>query len=215
MPITKIVTEPVAEPITIAEAATHCRIDFPTTEAEYLQSLILVARRYVENATNRALIDRTIDWYFDWFPNKSYRWDYPYTQQPICVPYAPLVSVTSIKYTDTNSVQQTWDSSYYTVDTDSDEGRIYPVYGQYYPTDVQYISNAIVIRYVAGYTITTDSPQDSPLDYADNVPQELKQAMLLVVGHLYENRELSTMDSINTLPFGVKELIGSYRVRRF
>ena len=205
---TTIVTEPAAEPLTTEEVRNHLRID-TYDDNTYLASLIIAARRYIENKTNRALVDRTIDWYFDCFP-VGYRY-----QSPIELPYPPLVSVTHVKYIDVNSVLQTWGSSYYTVDTVSTMGRIYPNYGQWYPTGVQDIPNAVVIRFVAGYTITTDSPQDSPMDLAANIPQELKHAMLLFIGHYYNNREEVTADNLLKIPMGIKSLINDYIVSRF
>jgi uncharacterized phiE125 gp8 family phage protein len=63
------------------------------------------------------------------------------------------------------------------------------------------------IRYVAGYTLPGDSPQEYPLPYS------LRAAILLVLGHMYENRENTTALDLETLPLGAHQLMDPYRLR--
>lgn len=46
---------------------------------------------------------------------------------------------------------------------------------------------------------------------ADAVPDAIKHAMLLLIGHWYERREATTGERIADLPFGVAALLGPYR----
>ena len=237
--ILTLATEPTAEPVTLAEAKTHCRVD-TSDDDTYITTLIKAARLYTEEATNRALITQTWDWYFDSFPyysalgasfgnyssyaaygNYGSFSHYPsYGDNEInregtsylIVPKPVLQSVTYIKYTDEAGTLNTWGSGNYDVDTDSYQGRIYPVYNGQWPTDVRYHPKAINIRFVSGYA---DSGA-SPVDVADNVPVTIKQAILLLVGHLYENREMTSQNmNITSVPMAYDALINSFRVHRF
>lgn len=199
-----LATAPTVEPVTLAEAKTHARVD-TSDDDTYISNLIQIARQYVEQITNRALITQTWDWYLDGFPFSSY--------DALIVPKPPLQSVTHIKYTDSiDGTLQTWSSASYDVDTDSRQGRIYPVYQGDWPTDVRDHPKAVIIRFVAGYA---DSGA-SPIDLADNVPVEIKQAILLLVGHLYENREATSQNlNITDVPMGFDALLASHRIYRF
>lgn len=200
--ILSVVTSPPVEPITRDEAKLHCRVD-GTADDVYIDSLIVAARRHVEQLTNRALIETTFDWWLDDFP-----W---YSNVPILLPRNPLQSVTYIKYYDSNSTLQTWDSANYTVDTDSEVGRIFPVYDGDWPTGSRGYKKDVNIRFVAGYTDSGSSPRD----YSDGIPQELKQAMLLLVGHYYKHRELTETVALSEVPHAVQALVASYRLRVF
>lgn len=90
--------------------------------------------------------------------------------------YPPLVSVSSVKYVDLDGNEQTWDSSNYYVDTDSIYGSVTAAYNVTYPS-TRNVKNAVRVRYVCGYA------------NAAAVPAATKQAMLLLIGSLYEHRE--------------------------
>jgi Phage gp6-like head-tail connector protein len=45
---------------------------------------------------------------------------------------------------------------------------------------------------------------------AGTLPYTIKQAMLLVLGHLYEHREENSEIALKSLPFGVKDLLGRH-----
>jgi len=47
------------------------------------------------------------------------------------------------------------------------------------------------------------------------VPKAIKQALLLLIGHLYENREAVTTANLNELPMAVNALLYPYRVWGF
>ena len=60
--------------------------------------------------------------------------------------------------------------------------------------------NGVVVRFVCGYgSLGTD------------VPMAIRQAMLLIIGHLYEHREASS-SGVHLLPMGVEALLATYRV---
>lgn len=62
--------------------------------------------------------------------------------------------------------------------------------------------DAVTVEYVAGYGTASD------------VPAAIVQAILLLVGHWYENREAVNVGNIvTTMPMGVAELLAPYRWR--
>jgi uncharacterized phiE125 gp8 family phage protein len=185
-----LITAPTDEPITLDEAKEHCRVDVDDDD-NYITSLIAAARRITESMTDRALITQTWRLKLDRFPCDC-----------IYVPRPPLASVSSITYVDTQGATQTWSSTEYRVDTDSYVGRITPAYGYTWPVLLPVI-NAVTITFVAGY------------GNADAVPQDLKQAMLMLIGHMYENREPVTFGQPSLLPLGYNTLVGPYCVVTF
>ncbi len=59
---------------------------------------------------------------------------------------------------------------------------------------------------------TTAGNQAGSLFYTDDVPEGIRAAILLLVGHLYENREASIDKALSEIPFGVKALLDMNRV---
>jgi uncharacterized phiE125 gp8 family phage protein len=91
----------------------------------------------------------------------------------------------------------------YIVDTNSEPGRIVLPYDGSWPSDTLYPVNPINIEYVAGYGTST------------NVPKTIKQAMKLIVGDLYENRENSRdtkYGELKEIPLAAKRLLVNKRV---
>ena len=60
-------TAPASEPITLAEAKMHCRID-NADEDELVIMLIASVRHHAETILRRRLITQTLDGYLDAFP---------------------------------------------------------------------------------------------------------------------------------------------------
>jgi len=188
MPIiySKVTTEPSVEPITSTEAKVHLRVDH-TDEDSLIAILIQAARETVEQRTGRSLITQSRTIKMDYFPQTN----------TIQIPYGPLISVTSVKYYDEDNVQQTMSASLYEVDTYSNVPRI--VVTDSWPATYDKI-NAVEIIYSAGYGAA-----------GSNVPKPLKQAMYLILGHLYENREQVGTISYE-IPFGAEVLMSPYTV---
>lgn len=157
---------PSTEPVTSTEAKLHCRVDHSTDDALFTR-LIAVARRQCEQISGWAFITRTLTAELDGWPRGDV----------IELLYPPLTSVTSIVYVDENGGSNTFASSNYIVDTHSTPGRIVLKDGVTWPSETLQVGGAITITYVAGYA------------NAAAVPDQYKQAMLLLIGHLYENRE--------------------------
>jgi uncharacterized phiE125 gp8 family phage protein len=159
-------TAPTTEPISEAEAKLHCRVDHTTEDAIFTR-LIPLARRQCEQISKWAFVTRT-------YKAKLDRW--PWGNE-IKLLYPPLQSVTSIVYIDEDDGSNTFASSNYVVDIHSTPGRIVLKEDADWPSENLQVGGAITITYVAGF------------GNAASVPDQYKQAMLLLIGHLYENRE--------------------------
>lgn len=189
MPLT-LVTAPATEPVTLAEAKAHLRVDVADDDT-LIAALIVAAREHAERFTHRALITQTWDWSVDGFP------------AIIVLPKPRLVSVTSITYMDSVGNSQTLAVSNYTVDGKSEPGRIVPAFGNQWPV-TQGVINAVTVRFVAGY------------GDASAVPQGIKQAMLLMVGHWYDHREaVAHAQTVVEVPMAVDMLLMGHRVWSF
>lgn len=185
----KITTAATIKPFSLTEIKQHLIIDDEFSDDDtYLDILIDVVTDYVENYTRRALLTQTITAYYDDFP--------------LCIEIERpvLQSVSSISYVDGNGDTQVMDAADYTVDTASTPARIVPVYGNSWPS-TRSVFNAVTIVYVAGYTS------------ASLIPKQIKQAMLLMIGDLYENRENNVAGvSIKEQTFATKSLLMPYVV---
>ncbi len=173
---------PESEPLALGEAKRHTAIDHKADDA-ILRNLIKAAREQVEAETHRQLVTATWQLTLDHFPRyhtatirrerdrcECHAGNTIYLERP------PIQQVTSIKYIDTAGVQQTLATSEYQVDAISEPGRIKPAFGKVWPA-TRFQMNAVTVEFTAGYGAGAD------------VPEAAREAMLLLVGHWYLNRE--------------------------
>jgi len=189
----KVTTGPASEPISTAEAKLHLRVD-TSADDTLIAALIVAAREAVEQHTNTKLFTQTVQQVFDCFPYASRT----NPRMELQIVYGPIQSITSVEYVDEDGNTQTWDSANYRTDLISTPARIEPAYGVAWPS-TRDVVNAITVTYVAGYSDTA------------NIPQAMKQAMLLTIGHWYENRT----DTVRKLPTQAEWLLNPYRIILF
>jgi len=182
-------TAPTTEPVTTAEAKAHLRVTF-TDDDTYIDGLVASARAWCETYTGRQFVTATWTWKLDEFPSV------------FSVPRPSLVSVTSIVYIDENGASQTLATSVYDVDTTSKPGRVALAYNQTWP-DIRGDIDSVSVVFVAGYGAES------------SVPDAIKSAILLLVGHWYANREDVVIGTIaGQLPNGAKALLSPYKLVR-
>lgn len=167
-----------------------------TTVDPYVTRLITAVRMRAEAATWRQLMTATWDLYLDRFPS---------CERVIEVPKPPLISVTHVKYLDTSGTLTTMTvTTDYTVSAPTGprgrRGRISLAYGVSWPS-AQAVSDAVVIRFVAGYGAT-----------GSTVPAILRQAMLIDMGTLYEHRDDTSGDTVQMHPFA-ERIYAQYKSR--
>jgi uncharacterized phiE125 gp8 family phage protein len=122
------------------------------------------------------------------------------------IPRPPLISITSVTYTDFSGSPQTWNSSLYQVDAPSGPfampGRLAPIPTATWPLAGPGRLNAFVVRFKAGYGTK-----------ASQVPNAIRQACLLMIGGWYENREdIVGTGRLEILPMGALALLTPYKV---
>jgi uncharacterized phiE125 gp8 family phage protein len=187
----KVITPIATEPVTLADARLHLRIDAgDTSEDDLITALTITAREVAEHYTGRALAPQTLEAALDAFPS---------CRGEIELPMPPVTAITSIKYTDQGGIEQTMDASLYSLSTYGDSRRVAPVYGQEWPL-TQCIGDAVRVRFTTGYTA---------------LPKAVKAAMLLLIGHLYENRQEIVTDARAVavqMPMGAAALLDTVKV---
>lgn len=182
-------TPPVAEVVEVDEFKEHARIDLDD-EDDRILGYLLAARQYLEEIANRGFITQT------WKLTLDDEWPCE-----IELARAPVASVTSITYVDQAGATQTLAADQYVLVSDGVLSRIVPAYGVYYWPPVRCQPATITVTFVVGYGTT-----------AANVPEPIRQAILLLASNFHANREpLGSRDTVE-LPFAVSALMAPYRV---
>lgn len=162
----KLITAPTSEPVTLAEAKAHLRVEIADDDL-LIGSMITAAREAAEHITQRSLMLQTWELALDAFPSPAYG---------IRLPKPPFVSISAVSYIDADGELQTMPEADYQVGQHSEPASLRPAYGTAWPA-ARNQADAVIVRYVAGY------PD------ASRVPAQVKAWMLLRIGTLYENRE--------------------------
>jgi uncharacterized phiE125 gp8 family phage protein len=188
-------TPPAAEPLTVAEAKNHLRIDSDITQDDALIGILIsAARKYGEMVTGRSWITQQWRMVLDGFYSNDYG--------IIELDRGIVQSVDSITYLDTSSVSRAMDLSVLAKDFTSMPARISPVFGTVWPISLPQIG-AVQINYTAGYGAASSF-----------VPEGIRQWMLVRLTTLYEHREeveIVARGKIEPMPF-IDGLLDPYKV---
>ena len=187
-----IVTAASAPVLSLDEAKSHLRVDISDDDT-LIQAFVSAATQHAEMFMRRALITRTYDYWLDAWPEE--RW--------LRLPMPPLQSVTEIAYYDEDDTEATLSADDYLVDAKSTPGRVLLRNDASWPSVTLRVANGVRVRFVAGYG-----------DAASDAPEDIRNAIRLLTGHFYENREavVSTGAVPKELPFAVRALLWPYRV---
>lgn len=191
-----IITPATLKALTVQEVKDYLRVD-SNAEDTLLGVLIDASTQMAESYLGRFLLTTVIEEFYDFFPVYKTGVD-PFhgDRNIIFLSRGPVQSVASVKYIDGNGDEQTVTASDYRADLVSEPSRIMPNEGWLGTKDTV---NAVIIRYTCGYTQASD------------VPANIKMAMLLMIGEMYEKR----VDSVHRLPTASEYLLNPYRVFRF
>lgn len=178
-------TAPTVSPITLEEVRAHLRIDH-TDEDPTLQLYIDAATGYLEGPNG--ILDRAL---------VTQSWSQAYSQftDPILLPLGlqPVQSVTAINYYDEAGAAALLSDTLYRLVQAELGPRIERATDAAWPgTAVR--DDAVTVVFVAG---------DEPLALA----APIRQAMLLLVGHWYANREAVAAGAYAELPYAVTALL--------
>lgn len=165
-----------------------------THDDDYLERLHDVAVNWVEDYTNRKLSHQRWKVYLDEWPGDD----------SIYLPLAPLSSAptTAIVYKNSDGDSTTFSSSAWEFDKISNPGRIALKYDENWPTGTLWNVSPITIEFLCGQHSTA-------------IPEKTKQAVLLIIGDLYENRENTLVGVMPHKLRTAERLLASERVFKF
>jgi len=179
---------PEVEPISVAEAKAHLRVDADNEDALIAQ-LIVAARMFVERTLGLALIAQGWSYFLDAWPCSAC----------VALPIAPLQSVDAVTLHDATGGSTEIGPEAYAVDVLSQPARI--VFKGSPPQLLARDLNAFEIAFTAGYG-----------EEAADVPAPVRQALLLLAAHWYERREPVVLGaSAQEVPATVAGLLLPYR----
>jgi len=184
-------TDATLDPVTLNEAKRHVNVEF-NRDDNLITALITAAREHAEEYTGRAFNTQTWTLELDAWPADGV----------IRLARSPTISVSTVKYYNSAGVQTTLVSGTdYQEALTSEPARITIEPGMTWPTVETGRLNAVEVIYVAGYGAL-----------ASDVPQAIRQAMLLAIAAWYEHREELTDLALRRLPFGARALLWQKRL---
>lgn len=172
----------------IEAAKSQCSVSTSSLD-ERFDAWIRAAIDWVESYTFRGLLTQTYRMTLSEFPISG-----------VQLPYAsPLQSITSVTYFDDDNAEQTLATSNYLAMTAMEPGRLEPTRTAIWPS-LYPRPDAVRITYVVGVTAP------------DLVEPALLQAVTLLVGHYYANRESVLVGAVSKeIEFAVTALCAHYR----
>jgi uncharacterized phiE125 gp8 family phage protein len=182
MTFLNVVSSASQQPISLTDAKAHLRVD-GDDENSLISSLIDAAVSAVEEETGRALAAQT--------------WAYSTTISTGCLhlPLSPVTSVSSITYYDTDDVEQSLTVSDFYLLKDNDSAYLEPKDGTVWPT-TKSRADALTVTFVTGYL---------------SIPPGLRQAVLLLLAHWFENREAAGK-KLENLPLAYDYLTSQHKL---
>lgn len=183
-----VVTPPAALPLSLAETKAHLRV-LHSSEDTLIERLIKAATAHVEHVTGRALITRITRISFDGFPRH---------RAPIALLRPPVIAVTAFSYVDPAGDDITLTSDDYEIARSAVVVELSPKPGVNWPVTSK-SRRSVSVTFTAGYGAT-----------AADVPEDLRNAILLLVEHFYYHRSAVTEGALNVTPMAVGSLLGPH-----
>ena len=207
MPLIQTVA-PSEEPVSLVDAKNHLRVDTDLTQDDVLINLLIgAARRYAEMYCNRSFITQQWRLVLDSFPgNAMYGVPFGITfslpGNAILIERGPVQSLDSITYTAMDGTEAAMPAADWIAELSGGLARVTPRFGKIWPIPLPQIG-AVKVNFTAGYGAM-----------ASDVPEGIRQWILLRVSSLYENREevaVMQRGNVSPLPY-VDGLLDPYRV---
>ncbi len=182
-----VTTAPTKEPVSLEEAKLWLKVDGDDDD-DLIESLIAVARDYCQQYEGRAYVEQTITAFCNHFRRRVF------------LPVAPVLDITTIHYRDTVGNWQLVPEDYWTLRNDVEPGYVeFNMTGLSY--QLSFMPNRIRIVFTAGYTYLDEAT------WKGTVPERVKAAMCLLLGHWYEHRVATCEAALKEIPIGVKSLL--------
>lgn len=155
---------PAAEPITLSEAKAHLRVDTDDEDA-LISSLIVAGRLLIERTLGLALMTQGWSYFLDAWPERGC----------ITLPLLPVQAVGAVRVHGDDGQTIVLNADSYAVDVLSAPARVQLTWAA--PSALARAFNGFEVAFTAGYG-----------DEAGDVPQPIRQALLLLVAHWFEGR---------------------------
>ena len=194
-----LLVPPIGEPVSLTDAKAWLRIDTNDEDA-LVTSLITAARGTLEAATRRLFITQT--WRLSFDASPAYGIASPFnfvgslTGPTLAIALAPVTSIVALRVYDAGDVPQIIDPATYRLGGAPDSAKIVSTSS---PPPPGRAVAGIELDVVAGYGAATD------------VPQPLRQAMLMLVARWFENRGDGGDRDASVLPPAVTAMIAPFR----
>jgi uncharacterized phiE125 gp8 family phage protein len=190
-------TPPATDPVTLEEVKAHIRVDH-TDEDAAITDMVQAATQRLDGrdgVLGLCLITQTWTLTLDDFTAE------------IAIPLPPCQSIDAIRYVDPDGVTQTLDAGAYQAFGlgSADGAKVRPAFGTSWPA-IRSQPEAVAITFTAGFG---DDPGD--------VPEPIRTAIKMRVGHLYEHRESVTLGTgfITDTPDGAEDFVRGFRTWTF
>ena len=185
----QVITPASTYPVSLTEAKSHLKVD-TTADDTYITSIIKAATQLSEEYTNRFFIDTVIEQYASSFADLQTLFK------------SKVSAVAYVKYYDSDNSLQTLSATVYNTQLNYEPSQIQLADNQSFPK-ITSRNDAVLARYTVGYGSS-----------ASDVPEIIKQAILLTIGNFYQNRNSVIVGRIATeLPLNVKWLLDTYKVQ--
>ena len=174
-------------PVSLSEAKAHLRVDHDDQD-DLITAQIKAATAWFDGYSGilgRALIAQT------------WRQDFAGFAGRLPLPVSPVIAIVSISYFDVGNAQQTLDASVYDLFADARGAYVSLRPGQSWPVTFRR-TDAVSITFTAGFGAATD------------VPDPIRQAILLIVQRLFDGADTEIDAAIDRV---VLALVVPYRMR--
>lgn len=165
-----VATQPDLDPSALESLKSQVRESSNVFDDE-LTRVLAEAVDIIQSVTHRQLINATAVFTRERFPVGSAK---------LVLPPSPLVSVTSVAYTDGDDAGQTWSDTLYDVTTNTEPGYLRPVFNGNYPSDARSRSD-VIVTYVTGFGISWST-----------VDARIQRAVILQAQMFYEPDKADT-----------------------
>ena len=183
MPV--LIVPPSAEPVSLSEAKAWLRYD-GSDDDDLIRALCVAARMIVEAETRRSLMPQTWRLVLDRWPRGN----------TIALVVAPLMSIAAVRVHDPSNVAQSLPASSWQIVGSPDDAQL--VFATM-PVSLGRDHAGIEIDVIAGYASAAD------------VPQPLRQAILMLAARWYEHRGDDAVLSNASLPVAAAALVAPFR----
>jgi len=182
-----MITPPTNRPVTLDEAKAALKVEHNDDDA-LIDAFIDAAVSHLDGYSGilgQALLTQT------------WRQDFSCFAKRLRLPFGPASAVVSLTYYDADNELQTLSSSVYCLLSDVRGPFVQLQYGQSWPSHVSR-DDAISVSFTVGRS-------------DDLLPPAIRAALLMLVGHFYENRGFDADGSKVTLPRSVDALLAPHR----